>query len=150
MSATLVTLGGSFAGGFAVALPSLLIPIFELRLIYLGFALLATGALAGRASLAGFLGFAGGFIGTSLAAMFWLTVAGYLGFTFPLTGWDLPFALALGALGGAGAAATGALGVRRVERLVGEAPKTRTCERCGSRVGIAARKCWSCRATLRM
>lgn len=150
MAGTLVTLAESLGVGFALCIPTIFIPIFELRLLYLGFAVLGTGFLAGRASIAGFLGFAGAFIGTFLAIYIWLSIAGWLGAPLPLWGLDIFFALGFGALGGLGASATGALGVRRVERMIASAPKTRTCERCGSRVGIAARKCWSCRATLRM
>ena len=149
MTGTLATLGETLALGFGVCLPTLLIPIFELRLLYLGFALLLVGMVAGRESIAGFLGFAGGFVGASLAAGLWFAVLGWLGTPLPLGGWDLVVMTAYGALGGAGGTITGKLGIRRLQRMVDRVPRNRTCDRCGSRVGLASRKCWSCKATLR-
>src|SRR6266571_2768914 len=36
----------------------------------------------------------------------------------------------------------------RIERMTENAPKMRRCLKCGAKVGIAARKCWSCRSYL--
>ena len=149
LTGTLMTLGEASVLGLAVCLPTLFLPIFELRLLYLGFAFLFAGLVAGRESLAGFLGFAGAFVGASLAAATWFAVLGWLGTPLSLGGWDLLVMIAYGALGGAGGTITGKLGIRRLQRMVDRVPRNRICERCGSRVGLTARKCWSCKATLR-
>src|SRR6266571_3636299 len=55
----------------------------------------------------------------------------------------------MGALiGGIGGAASGKLGLKRIERLTDRAPKMRRCLKCGAKVGMSARKCWSCRSFL--
>ena len=149
MAGTAITLGEALVLGLGVCLPTLLIPIFELRLLYLGFAFLFVGMVAGRESIAGFLGFAGAFVGASLATGLWFALLGWLGMPLPLGGWDLLVAVAYGAFGGAGGTITGKLGIRRLQRMVDRVPRNRTCDRCGSRVGLASRKCWSCKATLR-
>jgi len=157
-----VTLGKSLGYGLVACAPMVLLPFlvglrlpFELQLVYLGFAFFFVGVLAGRASIVGFLGFIGAFLGMAFAATVWFTVlpsfVALSGLTsaFPLPGWELPVAFLLGAIGGLGGMVTGKLGLRRVQHIAATVPKTRKCERCGSRVGLAARKCWSCRATLR-
>ena len=55
----------------------------------------------------------------------------------------------IGFIGGSiGGFASGKLGLRRIERMTENAPKMRRCLKCGAKVGIAARKCWSCRSYL--
>jgi ribosomal protein L40E len=55
---------------------------------------------------------------------------------------------AFGAVCGAGGLVMGRVGLRRIDRMAEHAMKMRRCLRCGAKVGIAARKCWSCRAYL--
>jgi ribosomal protein L40E len=43
---------------------------------------------------------------------------------------------------------SGKLGLRRIERMSETGLKMRRCLKCGAKVGVAARKCWSCRAYL--
>lgn len=156
ISGMAVTLGKSLGLGLLVCIATLFLPAAELQLVYLGFAFFFVGVFAGRASIVGFLGFVGALLGTALAAILWFTVLpSFLplpGFAspFPLPGWELPLVFLLGAVGGLGGMVTGKLGLRRVEQIAATVPKSRTCERCGSRVGLAARKCWSCRASLRI
>src|SRR5881296_1946275 len=109
-------------------------------------------------------------------AGFGLTILGALGLSFlagipilflpqrELTYFYFPFALFgvgvfsgrttfLGSLGfvaacGLGGAASGKLGLKRIDRLTERAPKMRRCLKCGAKVGMSARKCWSCRSYL--
>jgi len=124
-----------------VAVPTLLIPFPELRAIVLAFVLFAVGAAAGRSSLLGWLGLAGAFVGGFFGSVL---------FQFLLwpTGWEILLGLGLGATCGLGGGVTGKLGMRRVEKALRSLPEIRRCQRCGARVGLTARKCWSCRATL--
>jgi len=126
---------------FLVAVPSLFLPALELKLFYLAFAFFGVGLLAGRGSFLGSLGFIGALIGGFLAAyLFQLFLWG--------TDWALLLALALGAACGLGGMATGKFGKKRAMRLAATAPKMRRCQRCGARVGLVAKRCWSCRAWL--
>ena len=92
MTGTVVTLSETLDLEFGECLPTLLTPIFELRLHNLGFAFLLVGMAAGRERIAGFLGFAGAFVGASLATGLWFALVGWLGTPLSLGGWDLPVA----------------------------------------------------------
>ncbi len=124
-----------------VAIPTLFIPFQDLRAIILAFIVFGVGAVAGRSSLLGFMGFTGAFVGAFVGSL----IFQYILWT---NGWELLLALAFGATCGLGGLVTGKLGIRRVERAVRHMPESRRCVRCGARVGLSARKCWSCRAYL--
>ena len=64
----LFTLGEAFVIGLGLCLPTFIIPVPELDFIYLGFAFLAAGVVAGRETIAGFMGFLGAFVGGAAAA----------------------------------------------------------------------------------
>ena len=142
LSAFIITILVALGLSLLVAIPiGLLVPIFELKLIILSFVLVVIGAVAGRSSMIGSMGFVGslvgGFFGTFLFQMFF----------FP-TDWVFLLSLFWAGLCGLGGLLTGKLGLRRVERALSSMPQQRRCQRCGARVGITARKCWSCRAFL--
>ena len=147
----LLTLGETFIIGLGLCLPTFVIPVPELDFIYLGFAFLAAGVVAGRETIAGFMGFLGAFVGGAAAAGLWVSLVGAtaLSVSLPLPSQDLLIPLFFGVLAGVGGTITGRLAVRRVEHMADQPPDHRTCERCGSRVGLAARTCWSCKAVLR-
>ncbi len=63
-------------------------------------------------------------------------------------GFQVLMTLGFGAACGLGGAASGKLGLKRIERLTERAPKMRRCLKCGAKVGMSARKCWSCRSYL--
>jgi len=136
-----LTLLGSFGLCMVVAIPALFIPYFELRIFYLALVVFGVGILAARASFLGSLGFAGSITGGFAGLWLFQTL-------FWPNSWQFLLALGLGALCGLGGMVTGKLGLRKVERMAEELPKSRRCQRCGVRVGVAARKCWSCRAYL--
>jgi len=136
------------AAGLAalVAVPVLVFPwvglkVFELQVFYLGFASFMAGMLAGRASFIGSMGLVGALLGGFV---------GILVFQFIIwpTGLEYFLALGMGGLSGLGGLVTGKLGVRRVQRAIQELPELRRCQRCGSRVGLSALRCWSCKAYL--
>ncbi|HKZ99227.1 MAG TPA: hypothetical protein VJ326_06530 [Thermoplasmata archaeon] len=143
-----LTILGAFGGSIVLSIPMLFLgyvglDYFELELFILAFAAFGSGLLAGRASLLGSMGLVGcllgGFVGFLLFQMFlWQTG----------TGLDFLLSLALGGLCGLGGFSTGKLAVRRVERAIQDLPKLRKCQRCGTRVGLTARRCWSCKAFL--
>ena len=62
--------------------------------------------------------------------------------------WTVLMPLAFGAACGLGGLVMGKIGLRRIDRLSEHGPKMRRCLRCGAKVGIAARKCWSCHGYL--
>jgi hypothetical protein len=140
----LVALGATFG----LSIPMLFLGFvgfdyFELELFILAFVAFGSGILAGRSSLLGSMGLVGsllgGFAGFYLFQMFlWQTG----------TGLDFLLSLALGGLCGLGGLSTGKLAIRRVERAIQDLPKLRKCQRCGTRVGLTARRCWSCKAAL--
>jgi ribosomal protein L40E len=146
-----ITILGSTGLSFLAALPLLfLTPLTQREIVYfyLPFALFAVGMFAGRSGFLGSLGFIGatmgGFIGTyAFQALF-------IPRGWPLwpADWTILLTLAFGAACGAGGLAMGKLGMRRVEQITQRAPKMRRCLKCGAKVGMAARKCWSCRAYL--
>ena len=134
-----VTLATSAFGAFLVGLPSIFVPYVELTLFYLVFAMFGVGLLAGRSSLLGSLGFAGAIVGGVAGSFLWQV---FLAPALWPSGWALLLAPAPGGV------ATGKLGLRRGEKMVESLPKLRRCQRCGAKVGINAKKCWSCRAYL--
>lgn len=146
LSSLLLTILAAAALSALVAVPVLLFPLLglphvELAVFYLAFASFGVGLLAGRTSFLGSMGFTGGLLGG---------FTGLLLFQLLLwpTGWEYLLALGLGAVCGLGGMATGKLGIRRVTRAIDSLPKLRRCQRCGSRVGLSARRCWSCKAYL--
>jgi len=141
LSGFAITIIVALALTIIVSIPTLLIPFPELRAIVLAFVLFAVGCVAGRSSLLGWLGLAGAFVGGFFGSVLFQALL------WP-TGWEILLGLGLGATCGIGGGVTGKLGVRRVDRALRSLPEIRRCQRCGSRVGLTARKCWSCRATL--
>ena len=145
-----ITIAGAAGLSFVAALPLWFILTLQDELVYfyLPFALFGVGMFAGRSGFLGSLGFIGatlgGFVGTHAYQLLFLPNG------WPLwpTEWTFVMTFAFGAACGVGGLAMGKLGLRRVERLTELAPKMRRCARCGAKVGIAARKCWSCRAYL--
>ncbi len=123
--------------GFA----STFLPYLEFRLFFLGFVLFAAGFFAARRTFLGSLGFVGAYLG------------GFAGFyVAELLFWtDVPMellALALALAAGLGGFVAGKIGVVRLDRMKALAPAQRRCHNCGERVGVNARKCWSCKASL--
>lgn len=146
LASLLVTILASFGASFVLSIPVLFLrylrlDYFELELFVLAFIAFGAGMISGRASLMGSMGLVGSLLGG---------FAGFLAFQIFLwpTGWEFLLSLALGGLCGLGGLATGKLGVRRVERAIQDLPKLRKCQRCGTRVGLTARRCWSCKSFL--
>ena len=143
-----LTVLGATVLSFLVSVPILFLPQPELVFFYLPFALFAVGFFSARTSFIGMLGFVGG------------TVGGFVGisafqFLFMPSGWPLwpaglevLLTLGFAATCGLGGFSTGALGLRRMERMADHAMKMRRCAKCGAKVGVAARKCWSCHSYL--
>src|SRR5207244_10819888 len=111
-------------------------------------------ALFGVGSVSCLIGCLGtlGFIGSTMVAF--LGVYAFQSLFVP-QGWPLWFSdwtilidAAFGGCCGIGGLASGKLGLRRIERMSETGLKMRRCLKCGAKVGIAARKCWSCRAYL--
>ncbi len=135
--AILVALALSAMAGFASAL----IPYMEFRLFFLGVTLFGVGAMAGRRTYLGSLGFFGAYLGAF--AGLYLTEQ-----IFWPTPWMQLFALGLALASGLGGFVTGKIGVAKLERAAQYTPGIRRCSSCGARVGASAHKCWSCKATL--
>lgn len=117
------------------------IPYTEFRLFFDAFALFAVGAFAARKTFLGSVGFIGAYLG------------GFLGFyVSELIAWPNPWmelmALGVGLAAGLGGLVSGKVGVIKLDRIQRFAPTQRRCQKCGSRVGMNARKCWSCKASL--
>jgi len=148
LSALLVTILAALGLIILAGIPLFFLPYFELQLIVLCFAAVGIGAIAGRSSLIGSMGFAGALVGGFFGAFVYVYLIAEPMFLWPTVGWELPIALGIGALSGLGGLLTGKLGIGRVEKALGAMPHTRRCGRCGAKVGISARKCWSCRAYL--
>ena len=119
----------------------LLPTFFEVEIIALSFAVVGLGAVAGRFSIIGSMGFVGSLVGGFFAML------GFQTLVFP-TDWIFPLSLFWGALTGVGGLLTGKLGLRRIDRALSAMPQQRRCARCGAKVGLTAQKCWSCRAFL--
>ncbi len=118
------------------------IPYVEFQLFFLGFTLFAAGVFAGRRTFMGTLGFTGSYLGAFVGLyiselLFWVNASN-------LEVMALVFSLAAG-LGGL---VTGKLGLVRLDRIQHVTPGMRRCRACGARVGVSARKCWSCKAAL--
>ena len=131
----------SVALSAAVSFASTFIPFLEFRLFFLGMALFGVGALAGRRTFLGSLGFLGAYLGAFVGLylieqIFWVNP------------WIELIALVLGLAAGLGGFVTGKIGVARLERSAKYMPGLRRCSSCGARVGASAHKCWSCKATL--
>jgi len=142
LSGFLLTILGALGLSVLVPIPVVLfVPWIEIQVFIIGFIMFAIGVVAGRSSLLGSMGFVGAFVGGFF---------GSLAFSFLLwpTGWEYLLALLYSAICGLGGAVTGKLGLRRIDRMVQSMPKSKRCSRCGARVGLSARKCWSCRAYL--
>ncbi|MGI0149500.1 MAG: hypothetical protein ACREDF_08230 [Thermoplasmata archaeon] len=143
-----ITIFGALGLSFLAGLPILFLPQRELVYFYLPFALFGIGMFSGRSGFLGSLGFIGammgGFVGTQAFQLLFVPQG------WPMWPADLTILMnfAFGAMCGIGGLVMGKLGLRRVERITENAPKMRRCMRCGAKVGIAARKCWSCRAYL--
>lgn len=148
LSGLALTILGALGLSFLVGLPILFLPAREIGLLYLPFVLFGIGMFAGRSSYIGFMGFAGATLGAFVAMYAFRSLFLPTGWPMWPSGWgillDVGFALACG-LGGL---ATGKLGLRRIERMTAHGAKVRRCRRCGAKVGLTARKCWSCRAYL--
>jgi ribosomal protein L40E len=145
-----ITIAGAAGLSFLAALPLWFLLTLQDALVYfyLPFVLFGVGLFSGRSGFLGSLGFIGatmgGFIGTHAYQILFLPNG------WPLwpADWTVVMTFAFGAACGAGGLAMGKLGLRRVEQITEQAPKMRRCTRCGAKVGMAARKCWSCRASL--
>jgi ribosomal protein L40E len=130
-----ITIFAALGFSFIIGVPILFFPQPELVYFYLPFALFGIGMYAGRSGFLGALGFVGG----TIVPQGW-----------PLWPSGLAFLLdaAFGAACGLGGLVAGKLGLRRIERMSETGLKMRRCLKCGAKVGVAARKCWSCRAYL--
>lgn len=145
-----ITIFGALGLSFLAGLPTLFLLQVQRELIYfyLPFALFGVGMFSGRSGFLGSLGFIGatlgGFVGIQTFQLLFVSQG------WPMWPADLAILMnfAFGALCGIGGLVMGRLGLRRVQRITEHAPKMRRCKRCGAKVGIAARKCWSCRAYL--
>lgn len=135
--ASLVSFVLSGVAGFL----SMFIPTTEFRLFALGFGLFAIGALASRKVFLGSLGFVGAYLGGFLG----IYLTELLLWPNP---WQVLLALAIGLAAGIGGFVSGKIGVIRLERMHRFEPAPRRCHNCGERVGMSARKCWSCKASL--
>jgi len=120
---------------------STFVPYTEFRLFVLGFALFGIGVFSGRKTYMGTLGFVGGYLGGFVGVY----VAEQFFWTNP---WMELIALGLALAAGLGGLVTGKLGVLKLDRMQRVAPGQRRCRNCGSRVGVSAHKCWSCKASL--
>jgi hypothetical protein len=146
-----ITILGATGLSFLVGLPLLILtPLTQPELVYfyLPFALFAVGMFAGRSGFLGSLGFIGatmgGFVGTFAFQLLFVPK----GWPMWPADWTILMTFAFGAACGVGGLVMGKLGLRRVEKITQRAQKMRRCLRCGSKVGMAARKCWSCRSYL--
>ena len=140
----LVALGLSFL----VGVPILFLPQREIVYLYLPFALFGVGLFAGRTTFLGSLGSIGATLG-GFAGMYAFQLL-FVPQGWPMwpVGWEIVMALGFGGACGLGGLASGKFGLRRIERMTERAPKLRRCLKCGAKVGLAARKCWSCRSYL--
>lgn len=135
--AILMALGLTAVGAFACTF----VPYLEFRLFFLGFAAFGAGAISGRKTYMGFLGFVGAYLGSFVG----LYVVELLFWT---NSWMELLALVLASAGGLGGFLSGKVGMHRLDRITRMPPGLRRCSNCGVRVGTSARKCWSCKATL--
>ena len=145
-----LTIVGALGLAFLVGVPFILfVPQFDRSLIYfyLPFALFGAGFFAGRTTFLGSLGFLGATLGGFIGLYAFQSL--FVPQGWPLwPGWTSLITLGFSAMCGLGGLATGKLGLRRIDRMTANAPKMRRCQKCGAKVGVAARKCWSCRSYL--
>lgn len=138
---------------FLIGVPILFLPQRELVYFYLPFALFGVGLFAGRTTFLGSLGFMGATLGAFVGIYLFQLVSAQLFFIaveWPMwpADWAVLLTLAFAATCGLGGAASGKLGLKRMERRDEHAAKMRRCLKCGVKVGISARKCWSCHSYL--
>lgn len=143
-----LTIVGALGLSFLVGFPILFLPDRGLIYFYLPFALFGAGFFAGRTTFLGSLGFIGGTMGGFLGLYAFQSLFMQKGWPFLPVGWTVLITFAFGAACGLGGLATGKLGLHRIERMSAHAPRMRRCPKCGAKVGVAARKCWSCRSYL--
>ena len=143
-----LTILGSLGGSFLVAVPILFLPQRELVYFYLPLALFGVGFFSGRTIFLGSLGFVGAILGGFVGIYAFQVLFLPQGWPMWPADWEVLISLGFGMLCGLGGFATGKLGFRRMERLTEHAPKMRRCLKCGAKVGMAARKCWSCHSYL--
>lgn len=144
-----LTILGTLGLAFLVGIPILFLPEFDRGLVYfyLPFAFFGAGFFAGRTTFLGSVGFLGGTIGGFLSIYAFQSL--FVSQGWPLwPAWTLIITMGFSVTCGLGGFAAGKLGLRRIDRLSEHAPKMRRCQKCGSKVGISARKCWSCRSYL--
>jgi len=143
-----ITIASALGFSFFMCVPILFLPQAELVYFYLPFALFGVGAFAGRSGFLGTLGFIGATMGAFLGVYAFQSVFLPQGWPLWFSDWAILMDAAFGACCGIGGLASGKLGLRRIDRMADHGMKMRRCLRCGAKVGIAARKCWSCRAYL--
>ncbi|HKW43436.1 MAG TPA: hypothetical protein VJP06_04535 [Thermoplasmata archaeon] len=144
------TVAGTSVLSFLVGVPILFLPQRELVFFYLPFVLFAVGFVSARSSFIGMLGFVGATLGGFVGISAYLLLLNPSGWPVPpwLAGFEFLVTLGFAAACGLGGFSTGALGLRRMERMADHAMKMRRCGKCGAKVGVAARKCWSCHSYL--
>ncbi len=143
-----LTILGSLGLSFLVGVPILFLPARELLLFYLPFALFGVGLFSGRTTFIGSLGFVGGMLGGFFGIYTFQSLFLPSGWPMWPAEWTVLLTLAFGAACGIGGMASGKLGQKRIDRMTEHGPKMRRCHKCGAKVGLAARKCWSCRTYL--
>lgn len=143
-----ITICFSLGLSFLAGLPVLILPQPELVYFYLPFALFGVGLFAGRGGFLGSVGFAGATLGAFIGTFAVQSL--FVPRGWPMWPADLTIllTLAFGAACGFGGLVMGKIGLRRIDRLSEHGPKMRRCLKCGAKVGIAARKCWSCHGYL--
>ena len=143
-----ITIFASLGFSFIMGVPILFFPQPELVYFYLPFALFGIGMYAGRSGFLGALGFLGGTIGSFVGVYLFQSTFVPQGWPMWPAAWAFLLDAAFGAACGLGGLVSGKLGLRRIERMSETGLKMRRCLKCGAKVGVAARKCWSCRAYL--
>lgn len=143
-----LTILGALGLSFLVGVPVLFLPSGDLVYFYLPFALFGVGLFAGRTTFLGSLGFLGALIGGFVGIYAFQVLFIPQGWALLPVGWEVLMTLGFGAACGLGGLTSGKIGLVRIERNVEHAPKMRRCLKCGAKVGMAARKCWSCRSYL--
>jgi ribosomal protein L40E len=143
-----ITIFSALGISFFIGVPILFLPQAELVYFYLPFALFGVGVFAGRGGFLGALGFIGATMGSFIGVYAFQSFFVPLGWPLWPADWAILMDAAFGAACGLGGLASGKLGLRKIEQMTEHAMKMRRCLKCGAKVGIAARKCWSCRAYL--
>ena len=143
-----ITICAALGLSFLVGLPILLLPQPELVYFYLPFALFGVGMFAGRGGFLSSVGFVGATLGAFIGIYTFQLVFVPQGWPMWPAEWAALVNVAFGGAAGLGGLVMGKIGLRRIERMTEHGAKMRRCLRCGAKVGLAARKCWSCRAYL--